>query len=285
MPHPRGRSSQSTPHGGVAPSRLRPGAFRKRRQRRQRPSRRQPWPRLLPHRPMSHLPPQPRRKQPQPAQSPPPLQPPPRLQRALQQRRQRPPRPRLPPLLLRSRPSPPRRRPIRWHRLIPPTALVEADIKLTQTVITYARHVQAGRFAFTRVSPNNIELPQAPPDTADVLTKVSTASNAAKALDEFSPQHPAYQKLKAVLAEMRGKAGGGTKEILDGQPLKPATGKAQPMEDERVPLLREKLGLTVTGDASDKQYDAKLVEAVKKYQKGLDLPATGIVDSKTIKEL
>jgi L,D-transpeptidase YcbB len=164
-------------------------------------------------------------------------------------------------------------------------ALVEADIKLTQTVITYARHVQAGRFAFTRVSPNNIELPQAPPDTADVLTRVSSASDAAKALDEFSPQHPAYKKLKAVLAEMRGKAGGGTKEIPDGEPLKPATGKAQPMEDDRVPLLREKLGLTVTGDASDKQYDSKLVEAVKKYQKGMDLPATGIVDSKTIKEL
>jgi murein L,D-transpeptidase YcbB/YkuD len=166
-----------------------------------------------------------------------------------------------------------------------PDALVEADIKLTQTVITYARHVQAGRFAFTRVSSNNVELPQAPPDTADVLTKVSTASDAAKALDEFSPQHPAYKKLKAALAEMRGKAGGGTKEILDGQPLKPATGKAQPMEDDRVPLLRAKLGLTVTGDASDKAYDAKLVEAVKKYQKGVDLPATGIVDSKTIKEL
>src|SRR5262249_59459943 len=104
----------------------------------------------------------------------------------------------------------------------------EADIKRPQPVIPYARHVQAGRFAFTRVSSNNFELPQAPPDPADVLTRVSTAANAAKALDEFSPQHPAYQKLKAVLAEMRGKGTGGTKEIPEGQILRPATGNAHP---------------------------------------------------------
>jgi L,D-transpeptidase YcbB len=166
-----------------------------------------------------------------------------------------------------------------------PDALAEADLKLTQTVLTYARHVQAGRFPYSRISHNNFELPQAPPDTADVLAKVTSAADAAKALDEFSPPQPAYKKLKVMLAEMRGKAGGGTKDILDGQVLKPSTGKAAPMEDERVPLLREKLGLTVTGDASDHKYDAKVVEAVKRFQKGVELPATGALDAKTIKEL
>ena len=38
-----------------------------------------------------------------------------------------------------------------------PDALADADLKLTQTVLTYARHVQAGRFPYTRVS-NNMEL-------------------------------------------------------------------------------------------------------------------------------
>ena len=37
-----------------------------------------------------------------------------------------------------------------------------------------------------------------------------------------------------------------------------------PMQDARVPLLREKLG--VAGEASDLDYDAKLAEAVKKFQ-------------------
>ena len=55
------------------------------------------------------------------------------------------------------------------------------------------------------------------------------------------------------------------------------------MEDPRVPQLRERLGLT--GEPADLKYDAKLAEAVKKFQKSIDLPATGNLDAKTIKEL
>jgi murein L,D-transpeptidase YcbB/YkuD len=164
-----------------------------------------------------------------------------------------------------------------------PDAQAEADLRLTQALVTFARHLQAGRFPFTRVSSDNIELPQAPPDVADILTKITEAADAGKSLDAFAPQHPAYKKLKAALAEMRGKAGGTAKEIPEGAVLKPAAAKAAPMEDPRVPLLREKLGLT--GDASDLKYDAKLAEAVKKFQKSLDIPVTGNLDSRTIKEL
>jgi murein L,D-transpeptidase YcbB/YkuD len=87
-----------------------------------------------------------------------------------------------------------------------PEALAEADLKLTQTVLTYARHVQAGRFPYTRVS-RNIELPQAAPETADVLNAVAATQDAGKVLDAFSPQHEEYRKLKAMLAELRGAAG------------------------------------------------------------------------------
>src|SRR5262252_651050 len=86
-------------------------------------------------------------------------------------------------------------------------ALAEAELKLTQAVLTYARHVQAGRFPYTRVS-RNIELPQAVPETADVLGTIAAASDAGKALDTFSPQHQEYQKLKAMLAELRANSGG-----------------------------------------------------------------------------
>ena len=160
-----------------------------------------------------------------------------------------------------------------------PDALAEADLKLTQTVLTYARHVQAGRFPYTRVSVN-IELPQAPPEPADVLAKIEGAADAGKALEDFSPPHEAYKRLKAQLAQMRGKGDTG-KMLADGALLK-LNAKA-PMEDARVPLLREKLGLA--GDASDLKYDAKLAEAVKKFQRANELPVTGNVDAKTIKEL
>ena len=158
-------------------------------------------------------------------------------------------------------------------------AQAEAELKLVQTVLTYARHVQAGRFPYTRVS-HNIELPQAPPEPADVLGKIAGAADAGKALEDFSPQHEGYKRLKTLLAQMRGK-GDGRKMITDGALLK-LNAKA-PMEDARVPLLREKLGLA--GEASDLKYDAKLAEAVKKFQQANELPATGNLDAKTVKEL
>ena len=158
-------------------------------------------------------------------------------------------------------------------------ALAEAEFKLTHAVLTYARHVQSGRFPYTRVS-NNIELPQEPPDLANILAKIANAANAGTALDDFSPPHEGYKKLKAMLAQMRGKVAD-TKEIADGQLLK-LNAKA-PMEDPRVPLLRDKLGLA--GEAADLRYDAKLAEAVKKFQRANELPVTGNLDSKTINEL
>jgi murein L,D-transpeptidase YcbB/YkuD len=85
-------------------------------------------------------------------------------------------------------------------------ALAEADLKLTQTVLTYARHVQAGRFPYTRVS-RNIELPQPAPEPADVLNAMAATRDADKTLDAFSPQHEEYKKLKAMLAELRGASG------------------------------------------------------------------------------
>ena len=55
------------------------------------------------------------------------------------------------------------------------------------------------------------------------------------------------------------------------------------MEDPRVPLVRERLKLT--GDASDLKYDARLAEAVKKFQHASGLPATGSLDARTVRGL
>jgi murein L,D-transpeptidase YcbB/YkuD len=161
-----------------------------------------------------------------------------------------------------------------------PDAQAEAELKFTETLLTYARHVQAGRFGYANVS-KNIELPQQPPDTSEVLAKLADAKDAGKALDEFSPPQKGYQALKAKLAELRSKSGAGTgHDIPDGPELKLAK---VPMEDARVPQLRERLGLK--GDAADLHYDAKLVEAVKKYQRTNELKVTGALDAQTVREL
>jgi murein L,D-transpeptidase YcbB/YkuD len=80
---------------------------------------------------------------------------------------------------------------------------------------------------------------------------------------------------------MRGKSGGAGGEIHEGPVL--THNRKTPMEDARVPALRDRLKLT--GEASDLQYDARLAEAVKKFQRTNELPATGNLDARTIREL
>ena len=74
-----------------------------------------------------------------------------------------------------------------------PDALAEAELKLTRVVLTYARHVQAGRFPYTRVS-RNIELPQAAPEPADILSNIANAADAGKALDRLQPAERALSQ-------------------------------------------------------------------------------------------
>jgi L,D-transpeptidase YcbB len=161
-----------------------------------------------------------------------------------------------------------------------PDALAEADVKLTQTVLTFARHLQAGRFPYNRVSHNNIQLPQAPPDPAAVLASMANAEDDGKALDAYAPPHEAYRRLKEKVAEIRAKSSAKV-EIPDG-PLLRYSAKAV-MQDPRVPALREKLGLA--GEASDLAYDAKLAAAVRTVQQANELPATGSLDARTVKVL
>jgi L,D-transpeptidase YcbB len=161
-----------------------------------------------------------------------------------------------------------------------PDALAEADVKLTQTVLTFARHLQAGRFPYNRVSHNNIALPQAPPDPAAVLASMVNAEDAGKALDAYAPPHEAYRRLKEKLAEIRAKSSAKV-EIADGPQLR-YNAKAV-MQDPRVPALREKLGLA--GEESDLAYDAKLAAAVRTFQQANELPATGSLDARTVKTL
>jgi len=76
-------------------------------------------------------------------------------------------------------------------------------------------------------------------------------------------------------------------QIADGPVLKytPARNKKQPdvvMEDPRVPQLRAKLGLE---NADDTHYDAKVAEAVRKFQENADLRATGTLDSGTVRAI
>jgi L,D-transpeptidase YcbB len=168
-----------------------------------------------------------------------------------------------------------------------PDALAEADLKLTAGMLDYARHAQSGRMHWSQVS-GDIQYPEHPTDPNEVLANVTSARDASLALDGYNPPHKLYRALKKKLAELRGEGDGATIQIADGPVLKytPARGKNQPaieMEDDRVPQLRAKLG--VAENADDNHYDAKVAEAVRKFQVAAELKPTGVLDERTIKTI
>lgn len=168
-----------------------------------------------------------------------------------------------------------------------PDQLAEAELKLMASMLDYARQAQSGRMHWSQVS-GDISYPEHPIDPTEVLTNVTTAKDASATLESYNPPHKLYRELKAKLAELRGQGNGPVVQIGEGPALKyiPARGKKQPaveMEDARVPQLRAKLG--ITENANDTRYDARVAEAVRRFQERAELKPTGILDDRTVKVL
>ena len=168
-----------------------------------------------------------------------------------------------------------------------PAALAEAEMRLTQSALDYARHAQVGRVHYSRVT-GDIFYELNPPQPLDVLSKLASGKNAEDVLDSYQPPHAAYKALRKKLAEARGTKGdGGPAQIARGPVLELATDKKTRqtilMTDERVPQLREKLGLPAVRD--DLFYDKPLTDAVAQFQKGHGLPANGRLTNQTVDTL
>ena len=167
-----------------------------------------------------------------------------------------------------------------------PDALADADLKLTASMLDYARQAQSGRMHWSQVSAD-IQYPEHPTDPTEVLTNVTTAKDASATLEGYNPPQKLFKELKKKLAELRGQ-GEAAVPIPDGEVLKytPAR-KKQPapeeMQDPRVPQLRAKLGISENAD--DTHYDAKVAEAVRKFQESVDLKANGVLDERTVRAL
>jgi murein L,D-transpeptidase YcbB/YkuD len=159
--------------------------------------------------------------------------------------------------------------------LTDPSDLADAELKLSMAVITYAHHAAVGRIHWSRVSPD-IEYTNKAPEPADVLAAVADTKDIAAALDGYEPHTPGYLALKAKLAEIRsGKVDPGKPAIPNGAVLKIGS------DDDRVPQLRDRLG--VTGDGNT--YDKPLAEAVKKFQQQHDIRATGTLTAATVEAM
>ena len=167
-----------------------------------------------------------------------------------------------------------------------PAALADAELRLTLSALTFARHATLGRVHYSRISAD-ITYNQVAPEPAEVLTRLSTASDVDAALETYQPQHAEYKALRGKLAEIRGsKVDPNAGRIASGPVLqlgKDKRGNTILMQDERVTALRERLGLApVRGDTF---YDKPLADAVAAFQKEKGIKADGALTAATLDAL
>ncbi len=149
---------------------------------------------------------------------------------------------------------------------------------MTNSVLTYARHLAVGRIAPTRVTAE-VDYGNHLPEPADVLKKLAESRDFDATIEGFNPPHDGFKLLKAKLAEMRSNAGAPRAEVVDdripdGRKINPGD------KDTRVPALRQKLG--VRGKVDDLVYDKALYNAIRNVQARADIKPTGVIDSATL---
>jgi murein L,D-transpeptidase YcbB/YkuD len=167
-------------------------------------------------------------------------------------------------------------------------ALAEAELRLTNSVLTYARHAEIGRIHYTRVDAD-IEFKLNPPEPAKVLSTIAESKDVAATLDGYNPPQEEFKLLKAKLAELRANGGQLTKpkepEANPGAHVRVPEGKTlkQGMKDARVVALRKRLN--IAGDKDNPLYDETVAEAVKTFQTEMDLDADGNLGPNTLKAI
>lgn len=155
-------------------------------------------------------------------------------------------------------------------------SLAEADVRLSGLAVLYARDARGARVDPRRLSKlltPTLDLPSA----TEVLSELSGATDAGAVLAAYNPPHEGYRRLKAKLVELR--------QHLDDTPLvRIPAGPALKlgMRDERVPLVRARLGL---GPTEEPVFDRSTATALAAFQKQAGLPANGILGAQTLAAL
>jgi murein L,D-transpeptidase YcbB/YkuD len=159
-----------------------------------------------------------------------------------------------------------------------PAQWARADVKLSLSVIRYARDARGARIDLARLSP--LVTPKlAIPTIGEVLSRVSSAGDAGGALEAYNPPHPGYKALKERLARLRENHPSQPSVRLPRSPILRVG-----MKDPRVPLIRARFNLTK--DANNQTvYDERVASAVAAFQKEKGLPNTGVLNAQTVAAL
>ena len=155
-------------------------------------------------------------------------------------------------------------------------SLAEADLKLSALAVLYARDARGARIDPRRLS--KLITPKLYiPSATEVLSELAASPDAGAALAAYNPPHEGYRRLRAKLAELR--------EHIDDTPLVRIPAGPAPRlgaRDERVPLIRARLGLS---PIEEPVFDRSTATALADFQKKSGLRADGILTERTIAAL
>ena len=157
--------------------------------------------------------------------------------------------------------------------------IAKADIQLSLAITRYTRHAYAGRVDPRIFSKKEVTIKPHYPDSITALNLISKATDPRATLKSYNPHHKGYIALRDEYNRLRfeGKSDD-TPSIPEGKSLKVG------MRDERVPLLRRKLGLEAQSEDTN-LYSKQLAAEVKKYQASNGLIADGIAGKATLRIL
>ncbi|MDB5561923.1 MAG: hypothetical protein JWN11_1341 [Hyphomicrobiales bacterium] len=162
-----------------------------------------------------------------------------------------------------------------------PAKLAALETAFSASTLRYAQNAYGGRIAPATVSPYLAIAPHRL-DASDTLLKLASSDAPDQVLHDLDPKDREFIQLKAALAKLNGSAAEAAVVVPDGPLLKAG------MTDERVALLRQRLNVPASADATPEAalvYDDAVVTAVKAFQTSLGLSADGHIGPATVAAL
>ncbi len=160
-------------------------------------------------------------------------------------------------------------------------ARARADVALSLAVAAYARQATGVRVEPARISRLITARPEIVGVEAALDAVAGAGAGAGERLAAYNPQDEGYAALRAKLAELRRSAPVAREPIPQGPLLKVG------MSDPRVPLIRQRFGLSPDMDAGANPivYDTRLASAVADFQRENGLKPSGALTPRTVAAL
>jgi murein L,D-transpeptidase YcbB/YkuD len=167
-----------------------------------------------------------------------------------------------------------------------PEAAADAEIKISQLVLKYARYARGGRINPANISQlMDVSLTLIEPKR--VLADVSMLDAPDAYLRSLHPKHVQFELLRQALLKARGKTEKQQEE--EAAPEDPALAVKLPPgkvikpggKDPQIVLLRQRLKVAADDTAKEDVYDDKLVVAVRDFQKANGVNANGVIANAT----